>query len=78
MPHLDDVHCQLFVGNLLSNCSEADLATIFGRYGTIVDICVVPKKATSKKRGYGFITFEDSSVVDQIVAQKVFVVCVLW
>lgn len=64
---------QLFIGNLLPNFSEEELAEIFGRYGKIVDIRInrqVYKGSSKAPRNYGFITFEDSTVVDQIVAQK--------
>lgn len=65
---------QLFIGNLLPNFSEEELAQIFGRYGKIVDIRInrqIYKPNSKTTRNYGFITFEDSSVVDQIIAQKV-------
>lgn len=65
---------QLFIGNLLPNFSEEELAQIFARYGKIVDIRInrqIYKPNSKATRNYGFITFEDSSVVDQIIAQKV-------
>ena len=67
---------QLFIGNLLPNFSEDELVNIFKQFGEILDVRInrqINYKSNSNKanRNYGFITFKDPSVVDQIIAQKV-------
>lgn len=66
---------QLFIGNLLPNFAEDDLLNIFARYGKILEVRINRQShktnANKANRNYGFITFEDANVVDQIIAQKV-------
>ncbi|XP_011505491.1 PREDICTED: ras GTPase-activating protein-binding protein 2 isoform X2 [Ceratosolen solmsi marchali] len=68
---------QLFLGNLPHNASENDLRQIFERYGRVADLRVHSKQ-TDRTKGpqgtnntrvpnYGFITFEDSSVVNKVL-----------
>lgn len=66
---------QLFIGNLMPECTEDDLGNVFSKYGKIMEVRINSQihKPNSNKAGrnYGFITFEDAAVVDQIIAQKV-------
>ena len=65
---------QLFVGNLLPNCSEDDLGNIFGRFGKIVNICIKRQNQITNSdktvRNYGFITFENAEIADSVIAQR--------
>lgn len=71
-----DAH-QLFLGNLPHNASEHDLRQIFERYGRVADLRVHSKQNDRTKGppganntrvpNYGFITFEDSSVVQKVL-----------
>jgi len=43
------------------------LKEFFGRFGRVVEVYQFTWKDTNKKRGYGYITFEDTDVVDKLV-----------
>lgn len=39
----------------------------FEKYGEIVDSVIMKDRYTNKPRGFGFITYKDASVVDQVI-----------
>lgn len=68
---------QLFIGNLLPNFTEEELHSIFQKFGKIVEVRInrqthkMGSNNNKTNRNYGFITFENADVVDQVIAQKV-------
>lgn len=75
-----DAH-QLFLGNLPHNASESDLRQVFERYGRVADLRVhskqndrtkgMPGPNNTRVPNYGFITFEDATVVSKVLADLV-------
>jgi len=60
--------CKLFIGGLDSRTTDESLKAHFEQYGEIVDVIVMKDPETKRSRGFGFVTFSDSYMVDE--AQK--------
>lgn len=47
--------------------SSETFVSYFEKYGTITDSVIMKDRHTHRPRGFGFITYEDPSVVDQVI-----------
>lgn len=59
---------KLFVGGLPKPCSENELRDTFSKFGTIESIHIKKDTQTGLPRGFCFIVFSESYVVDRILA----------
>ena len=57
---------KLFIGGMKDNLSEDELRDYFSTFGNIETVDVLTDKVTGRKRGFGFITFDDYDAVDRI------------
>ncbi|KAK9768271.1 hypothetical protein K7432_001237 [Basidiobolus ranarum] len=58
---------KVFIGGLNWETSDATLQDYFSKYGEISDCVVMRDSATGRSRGFGFLTFVDPSVVDEVL-----------
>ncbi|XP_030370109.1 heterogeneous nuclear ribonucleoprotein A1 isoform X2 [Scaptodrosophila lebanonensis] len=59
---------KLFIGGLDYRTSDENLKAHFEKWGQIVDVVVMKDPRTKRSRGFGFITYSHSSMIDD--AQK--------
>ncbi|XP_057564239.1 heterogeneous nuclear ribonucleoproteins A2/B1-like [Hippopotamus amphibius kiboko] len=61
---------KLFVGGITGDTEEHHLRGYFEKYGKIDAIEIITDRESGRKRGFGFVTFDDHDPVDKIVLQK--------
>ncbi|KAK9676343.1 hypothetical protein RND81_11G070700 [Saponaria officinalis] len=58
---------KIFIGGLARETTSAQFIKHFGKYGEITDSVIMKDRRTGQPRGFGFITYADPSVVDQVI-----------
>ncbi|KAG1663841.1 Heterogeneous nuclear ribonucleoprotein 27C [Nymphon striatum] len=58
---------KIFVGGLSWETDRDSLSNHFSKYGEVVDCVVMKDNGTGKSRGFGFVTFKEPSVVQNIL-----------
>jgi RNA recognition motif-containing protein len=58
---------KLYVGGFGPMTTVADLRTSFGRFGELVDVVIVPNRATSQSRCFGYVSFQSSGAADDAI-----------
>eukprot|EP00088_Acartia_fossae_P067941 TRINITY_DN8529_c0_g1_i2.p1 TRINITY_DN8529_c0_g1~~TRINITY_DN8529_c0_g1_i2.p1 ORF type:complete len:602 (+),score=186.33 TRINITY_DN8529_c0_g1_i2:114-1919(+) len=57
---------RLWVGGFNENMTDDDIMDYFSQFGTVKDVEQM-KSDTGKKRGFGFVTYDSSDVVDKVI-----------
>ncbi|KAF7465979.1 Hypothetical predicted protein [Marmota monax] len=70
MAEVDAAIAKLFVGGIKEDTEEHHLRDYFEEYGKIDTIEIITDRQSGKKRGFGFVTFDDHDPVDKIILQK--------
>ncbi len=60
---------KLFVGGINQRVDDSDLQDYFGRFGTVETVELMKCKETGRNRGFAFLYFADSDVVDKLVCE---------
>eukprot|EP00929_Paragymnodinium_shiwhaense_P039552 TRINITY_DN20768_c0_g1_i1.p2 TRINITY_DN20768_c0_g1~~TRINITY_DN20768_c0_g1_i1.p2 ORF type:complete len:227 (+),score=35.33 TRINITY_DN20768_c0_g1_i1:81-761(+) len=55
---------KVFVGGLPASCDNEKLHETFSRFGSIKEAVVMMDQSTGRHRGFGYVTFHDSSSVE--------------
>lgn len=61
-----EISRKVFIGSLNYSTTEDSLKNYFGRFGEILDSVIMKESKTGKSRGFGFITYTKSSMVDEL------------
>lgn len=61
---------KLFIGGLDYRTTDDSLKEFFGKWGDIVDVVVMKDPMTKRSRGFGFITYSKSSMVDDAMSNR--------
>uniref|UniRef100_A0A8D8UJ74 Heterogeneous nuclear ribonucleoprotein 87F n=1 Tax=Cacopsylla melanoneura TaxID=428564 RepID=A0A8D8UJ74_9HEMI len=76
-PRYDDSNCsepeslrKLFIGGLDYRTSDDSLKSFFETWGEIVDVVVMKDPITKRSRGFGFITYSESKMVDDAMSNR--------
>ncbi|CCE66289.1 hypothetical protein TPHA_0P01310 [Tetrapisispora phaffii CBS 4417] len=59
--------CKMFIGGLNWETTEDTLRDYFNKYGSVVELKIMKDNNTGRSRGFGFLTFENASSVDEVV-----------
>ena len=62
--------CKLFVGGLPQDATADDIKTHFEVFGKVRDIKVMYDQHTNRSRGFGFVTYEDGSIAENVLKQQ--------
>mgnify|MGYP002639309332 CR=1 FL=1 len=60
---------KLFIGSLAWATDSTSLQAAFERFGAIEEATVISDRETGRSRGFGFVTFEDESSVQEAIAE---------
>ncbi|KAL1362813.1 hypothetical protein HN51_011025 [Arachis hypogaea] len=71
-PHFGDGASpgKIFIGGLAKDTTLDTFVKYFEKYGEIMDSVIMKDRHTGKPRGFGFITYADPSVVDQVIQEN--------
>ena len=58
---------KIYVGNLAYGATEQDLREALAAYGTITEAKVITDRETGRSKGFGFVTFEQSTSANSAV-----------
>merc|ERR1712037_831329 len=58
------------MGGIKENVTSEDVTEYFEKYGKVESVELLQDKASGKKRGFGFVNFDDYDVVDKIVQTR--------
>jgi RNA recognition motif-containing protein len=61
---------KVFIGGLSYKTDDDTLKTYFEKYGDLVDHVVMKDGQTSRSRGFGFVTYSDSYMVDELMKNR--------
>nr|CBZ41969.1 deleted in azoospermia (Daz)-associated protein 1 [Botryllus schlosseri] len=66
---------KIFIGGLAQNATEEEVKAYFSQYGSVTEVVFVINKEENRHKGFGFVTFESESAVDQAVGKHFHEIC---
>jgi RNA recognition motif-containing protein len=65
----DNIPGKIFIGGISPLTSQESIQKYFGKFGDLSDCVLMQDKSTGKSRGFGFVTYKDSRVVDDVLSK---------
>lgn len=65
----DIVPGKIFLGGIAATTTQETIFKHFASFGEIIDCVVMQDRATGKSRGFGFVTYRDSTVTHIVLSQ---------
>lgn len=65
---LKNMSVKLFIGGLSWSTSEESLRSAFEKFGDVEDAVVIKDRESGRSRGFGFVTFVESSSADDAIS----------
>jgi RNA-binding protein Musashi len=65
-----DKTSKIFVGGIGQDVVEEEFKEYFEQFGTVLDATLMIDKETGRPRGFGFVTFDDDSAVENCMAHS--------
>ncbi|KAE8699586.1 U-box domain-containing protein 3-like isoform 1 [Hibiscus syriacus] len=59
---------KIFVGGIPTSITEDEFKNFFSKYGKVVEHEIIRDHATKRSRGFGFIVFDNETIVDDMLA----------
>ena len=59
----------IFVGNISFQSEEADLQSIFEKYGQVGSVKIIQDNFTGRSKGFGFVTMENNDEAQKAIAE---------
>lgn len=66
----DDILTKVFVGGLKYSTDEETFRNYFSKYGALTDCVIIKDSQTNKSRGFGFVKYSDSLMVDELMKNR--------
>lgn len=67
---MSDTKNKIFIANLNHNTSEQELKSYFSKFGNLSEITVIKNRETQRPRGFGFLKYSDSFMVDEVMKNR--------
>jgi len=61
---------KLYISGIREEHTEEQLRDYFTEFGNVTDVDIIADKATGKKRGFAFVSFDDYDPVDKCVCER--------
>ena len=65
-----EVFRKVFVGSLNYSTTDESLRNHFSQFGELVDSVIMKESKTGKSRGFGFVTYSNSAMVDEMMKNR--------
>lgn len=61
---------KVFIGSLKYTSTEDSLKSYFSKFGELVDCVIMKESKSGKSRGFGFVSYKTSSMVDEMMKHR--------